>query len=63
MGQIRLSLFFLETKFTLMNWGNTIIKGTTVDDGAVIGLTLNLYRDFKTSKNKILWGGSPREGQ
>lgn len=44
-------------EFTLMNWGNAIVKKKTVADGIVkkMDIVLNLEGDFKQTKNKISW--------
>lgn len=44
-------------EFTLMNWGNGIVKSRTVSGGVVVGMevALNPGGDFKLTKNKISW--------
>lgn len=44
-------------EFTLMNWGNAIVKSKTIADGLVtrMELTLNPDGNFKTTKNKVSW--------
>ncbi|AFN82587.1 glutamyl tRNA synthetase [Encephalitozoon romaleae SJ-2008] len=46
-----------DEEFTLMNWGNAIVKKKTVVDGIVtkMSIVLNLEGDFKQTKNKISW--------
>ncbi|KAM0671429.1 tRNA synthetase class I [Ordospora colligata] len=46
-----------EEEFTLMNWGNAIVKSKTIQDGVIkkMVIQLHLEGDFKTTKNKISW--------
>ncbi|ADM11114.1 glutamyl tRNA synthetase [Encephalitozoon intestinalis ATCC 50506] len=44
-------------EFTLMNWGNAIVRSKSVQDGIVtkMEIILNPEGDFKQTKNKISW--------
>lgn len=44
-------------EFTLMNWGNAIVKQRQTENGVVKSMefSLNLHGDFKATKNKISW--------
>ncbi|CAD25150.1 GLUTAMYL tRNA SYNTHETASE [Encephalitozoon cuniculi GB-M1] len=44
-------------EFTLMNWGNAIVKSKTVENGTVtkMEVSLNPDGDFKLTKNKMSW--------
>ncbi|CAG2099940.1 unnamed protein product [Medioppia subpectinata] len=47
----------VNEEFTLMNWGNAIVKEKIEEKGIVktMKFLLNLNGDYKTTKNKITW--------
>lgn len=57
MSQEDAHILQLNEEFTLMNWGNAIIKDKITENNIVtqIVLDLHLEGDFKQTKNKISW--------
>lgn len=51
------SVLEINEEFTLMNWGNAVVTDKTVVGGKITSMKvkLNLYGDFKSTKNKITW--------
>ncbi|KAL4400536.1 glutamate--tRNA ligase [Malassezia pachydermatis] len=50
-------------EITLMDWGNVIVRGKTVENGVVTALDLEAHfdGDFKTTKKKVTWLAQPNE--